>query len=121
MGPPARASGPTWPMQAPVLTPLKRPSVMTATCLPQERFFSAPVTWSVSSMPLPSGPAQITTMISPGRTSPFSDRLDAGPLADEDAGRTGLAVDAVRIHQRWVDGRALDHRALRGEVALAAA
>ena len=36
-GPPASASGPTWPMQAPVQTPLKRASVMSATCLPQGR------------------------------------------------------------------------------------
>ena len=35
IGPPASASGPTWPMQAPVETPENRASVMTATCLPK--------------------------------------------------------------------------------------
>ena len=44
-GPPASASGPTWPMQAPVETPEKRASVITATCLPQERCLSAAVIW----------------------------------------------------------------------------
>ena len=34
MGPPARASGPTCPMQAPVLTPENRASVRIVTCLP---------------------------------------------------------------------------------------
>ena len=37
MGPPASASGVTWPMQAPVETPLKRASVITATCLPKSQ------------------------------------------------------------------------------------
>ena len=45
MGPPASASGPTWPMQAPVETPEKRASVTSATCLPTSRYFSAEVTW----------------------------------------------------------------------------
>ena len=35
IGPPASASGPTWPMHAPVETPEKRASVSTATCLPK--------------------------------------------------------------------------------------
>ena len=37
MGPPARPSGPMWPMQAPVETPEKRASVSSATCLPNGR------------------------------------------------------------------------------------
>jgi len=41
IGPPASASGPTWPMQAPVETPEKRASVSTATCLPKLRCLSA--------------------------------------------------------------------------------
>ena len=41
IGPPASASGPTWPMQAPVETPEKRASVSTATCLPNVRYLSA--------------------------------------------------------------------------------
>ena len=45
IGPPARASGPTWPMQAPVDTPEKRASVMSVTDLPTSRCFSADVTW----------------------------------------------------------------------------
>ena len=45
IGPPARASGPTWPMQAPVETPEKRASVSTAICLPNERCLSAAVIW----------------------------------------------------------------------------
>ena len=38
IGPPASASGDTWPMHAPVETPLKRASVSTATCLPNGRY-----------------------------------------------------------------------------------
>ena len=34
IGPPARPSGPMWPMHAPVETPEKRASVSSATCLP---------------------------------------------------------------------------------------
>ena len=45
IGPPASASGPTWPMQAPVDTPEKRASVSTGTCLPQGRCLSAEVSW----------------------------------------------------------------------------
>ena len=45
MGPPASASGPTWPMHAPVETPEKRASVITATCLPNDRCLSAAVIW----------------------------------------------------------------------------
>ena len=45
IGPPARASGPTWPMQAPVETPENRASVITAICLPNERCFRAEVIW----------------------------------------------------------------------------
>ena len=43
IGPPASASGPTWPMQAPVETPEKRASVTIGTVLPQGRYFSAAV------------------------------------------------------------------------------
>ena len=37
--------GETWPMQAPVETPEKRASVMTATCLPPSRCLRAEVSW----------------------------------------------------------------------------
>ena len=43
IGPPASASGPTWPMQAPVDTPENRASVISDTCLPNDRCFSAEV------------------------------------------------------------------------------
>ena len=39
------ASGETWPMQAPVETPLNRASVSSATCLPNGRYLSAEVSW----------------------------------------------------------------------------
>ena len=42
IGPPASASGPTWPMQAPVDTPEKRASVTTATRLAPRDDTSAP-------------------------------------------------------------------------------
>ena len=45
IGPPASASGPTWPMHAPVETPENRASVITATCLPNDRCFRAEVIW----------------------------------------------------------------------------
>lgn len=66
-GPPASASGPMWPMHAPVLTPLKRASVISATSFPHGRTLSADVTWYVSSIPQPSGPRPISTRMSPGR------------------------------------------------------
>ncbi len=43
MGPPASASGETWPMQAPVETPLKRASVMHRHVLAEGEYFSADV------------------------------------------------------------------------------
>ena len=43
IGPPASASGDTWPIQAPVDTPLKRASVTIATCFPNSRYLSAEV------------------------------------------------------------------------------
>src|SRR5262249_32831964 len=42
---------------------------------------------------------------------------DGGALAREDAGRAGLAVDAVGVDDRWIDGGALDDRAFRGQIA----
>src|SRR5262245_37892180 len=55
-------------MQAPVLTPLNRASVSTATCLPHGRYRSADVTWYVSSIPLPSGPRHRSTRMSHATT-----------------------------------------------------
>ena len=52
-------------MHAPVETPENRESVIRATCLPYERCFSAAVIWYTSSMPVPSGPPQVSTMICP--------------------------------------------------------
>jgi hypothetical protein len=43
IGPPDSASGDTWPMQAPVDTPLNRASVSSATCLPNGRYLRAEV------------------------------------------------------------------------------
>ncbi len=45
IGPPANASGPMCPMQAPVDTPEKRASVSTDTVLPHGRNLSAEVIW----------------------------------------------------------------------------
>src|SRR5690606_39604228 len=56
------------PIYAPVETPLKRPSVITGTCLPHARYFSAEVSWYVSSIPVPRGPMPIKTITSPGPT-----------------------------------------------------
>jgi hypothetical protein len=44
IGPPASASGPTWPMHAPVETPEKRASVISVIVLPISRCLSAEVT-----------------------------------------------------------------------------
>src|SRR5712692_1310428 len=45
------------------------------------------------------------------------DGRDGVALAREDARGSGLAVDAVGIHHRGIDGGALDHRALGRQVA----
>src|SRR5262245_59131701 len=42
---------------------------------------------------------------------------DGVDLAREDARGPGLAVDAVGIDHAWVDGRALDDRTFRGQIA----
>src|SRR5207237_472214 len=68
IGPPARASGPMCPMQAPVETPEKRASVRTATSFPHGMCFRAAVTSKISSIPAPIGPRQTRTTTSPGRT-----------------------------------------------------
>ena len=59
-------------MHAPVETPENRASVIKAISLPYDRYFNATVTWKTSSIPVPSGPPQVITMISPGftRSSP---------------------------------------------------
>ena len=51
MGPPSMASGLTWPMQRPAVPPLKRPSVMRATCLPRPCPLIMEVGESISGMP----------------------------------------------------------------------
>ena len=43
--------------------------------------------------------------------------MDGGPFGEEDAGRAGLAIDAVGIDDGGVDGGALDDGPLRGDVA----
>ena len=75
MGPPARASGPTCPTHAPVETPENRASVINATCLPYDRCLSAAVIWYTSSIPVPNGPPQVSTMMSPPLTRSSSSRL----------------------------------------------
>jgi hypothetical protein len=105
-----------WPMHAPVLTPLKRASVRPPRC-PREvlqgaghlqRFFHTAAQGS--------GTDYRQNIARPHRA--FSNRLDSRPLADADAGRPGLAVDAVRIEQRGVDGGAFDRRAFRRQISL---
>ena len=56
MGPPAAASGETWPMAAPRVAPEKRPSVMRATePLIRSSHTMASVVMSISGMPQPAG------------------------------------------------------------------
>ena len=81
IGPPAKASGPTCPMQAPVDTPENRASVMSATCFPYDRCFSAAVIWYTSSMPVPRGPPQVRTMMSPALILSSSSRLLIAAIA----------------------------------------
>src|SRR5690348_14574614 len=45
------------------------------------------------------------------------DRADGGGLSVEHARRAGLAVDAIGIHDTRIDGRALDYRTARREIA----
>ena len=72
-------------------------------------------------MPAPIGPRPIRTITSPGRIGssrpcPLIAAIGVA-LAGEDPGRAELAVDAVGVDDGRVDRRALDHRALRREVA----
>ena len=121
IGPPASASGPTWPMHAPVETPENRASVSTATCLPKLRCFRAR--------------RDLVDLLHAGAHRPAADqhqhvaglRPASGPWPliaaiaarsrGEDPRRADLAVDAVGIDHARVDGRALDDRAFRGQVA----
>ena len=121
IGPPSSASGLTCPMHAPVETPEKRASVISATRRPNGRNLSAEVSWYVSSMPEPSGPRPASTITSPGSIGAPRDALDRRdhvPLAREHPGRAGEPIDAVVVEHAWVDGRALDHAAAGREVAL---
>ena len=68
-------------------------------------------------MPEPMGPRQMSTRISPADDFAALDGGDGGCLGGEDAGRAGLAVDAVGIDDAGVDGGALDDRAFGGEIA----
>src|ERR1035441_6917927 len=44
------------------------------------------------------------------------DRLYGRRFGDKNPGRAAMAIDVSRVDQRWVDGRALDDRALRSEI-----
>ena len=70
-------------------------------------------------MPAPIGPRQISTSTSPGLRSPALLLIAAiaAALGREHPRRAGLAIDAVGVDHGRVDRRALDDRALRGEVA----
>ncbi len=63
------------------------------------------------------GPRQISTITSPALNLSVFDCRNGRPLGEEHARGTGQAVHAVRIHHRRIDGRALDHRAARREIA----
>ena len=70
MGPPACASGETWPMAAPRVAPLKRPSVMSATSLSRPWPASMEVALSISGMPgAPLGPSPRMTTTEPSAMS----------------------------------------------------
>ena len=70
MGPPACASGATWPMAAPRVAPLKRPSVMSATSLSRPWPASIEVALSISGMPgAPLGPSPRMTTTEPSAMS----------------------------------------------------
>ena len=107
-------------MQAPVETPENRASVRTATCLPNERCFErrGDLVDLLHARPHRAAADQDQHVARPDRpiALPF-DRGDGVALAGEDPRRAGLAIDAVGVDHGRVDRRALDHRALGGEVA----
>ena len=121
IGPPASASGPTWPMQAPVETPEKRASVTSATCLAPRDELERRRELVGLFHPGAERPAPISTMTSPALTGVWPPcpliAAIASRLGDEHARRPAVAVDAVGVDDRRIDRRRLDHRALGREVA----
>ncbi len=120
MGPPASASGPMWPMQAPVETPEKRASVRTAICLPKLRCLRArgDLVDFLHAGPHRSPANQHENVAGLEAVAcPLLMACDGGPFGQEDAGRADLAIDAVGIDDARIDGGALDDGAFRSEVA----
>ena len=67
-------------------------------------------------MPDPIGPRQQSTSTSPGLTpASLIAATAARSVVNTLAGP--IAVDAVRVHNRWIDRRRFDDRSFRGEVA----
>ena len=107
-------------MHAPVETPENRASVTTAICLPKERCFKRrrDLIDLFHARPHRAAADQDEDVAGLERVRPLPfDGGDRVALAGEDARRAELAVDAVGVDHGRVDGRALDHRALGGEVA----
>ncbi len=117
MGPPARASGPMWPMQAPVETPEKRASVRTATCFPQSEVFqgAGDLVDFFHARAHRAAADEDDDVV--GFDLAVLDGGDGGAFGGEDAGRAGVAVDAVGVDDGGVDGGAFDDGAFGGEVA----
>ena len=71
IGPPAAASGDTWPMHAPRVAPLNLPSVIRQTLSLNPRPMMLAVGASISCMPgPPRGPSYLITTTSPAFTLP---------------------------------------------------
>ncbi len=112
IGPPAAASGETWPMAAPRVAPEKRPSVMSAVSASRPMPARALVASSISRMPgPPRGPFVADDDDVAGVDPAADDRRVGGIFRVEDP-----RGPSVLEHGRG-DGRALHHRAVGGEVA----
>lgn len=108
-------------MHAPLLTPEKRASVSSATSFPQLRCFSAEVTWQISSMSVPNGLPQISTITSPGSKQALGaaalNRLYCRPLAGEHARPPVFTVHAIGIDDAGIDCGTFDDGSIGREVA----
>ena len=97
IGPPRAASGETWPIEAPLVAPLKRPSVISATVEPSPIPEIADVGLSISLIPGPPfGPSYRITTTSPGFIfPPLIASIASSSLSNTLAGPSCLSISGA--------------------------
>ncbi len=112
MGPPSAASGLMWPRQVPAVPPEKRPSVMSATCLPSP----CPLIIAGGREHFRHARAAFRAFVADHH---HVAGLHLAPLQRRQAFVLRVEDDRFAVEDETfrVDAGAFDHRAIRGQVA----